>query len=83
MADGYRKEDIITIEKKESGYKLDEAEREGIAELYEVMDKENISDVYIWELSRLSRRPKDLYSIREKFLEKKSNFTVRSRHLLC
>ena len=71
MADGYRKEDIILIEKKESGYKLDEAEREGIAELYEVMEKEDISDVYIWELSRLSRRPKDLYSIREKFLERK------------
>lgn len=71
MADGFSKDDIIIIEKKESGYKLDESEREGIAELYQAMDNPKVSDVYIWELSRLSRRPKDLYSIRDNFLEKK------------
>lgn len=71
MADGYALDNIIYIEKKESGFKLDEAEREGIAELYQAMEDSEVSDVYIWELSRLSRRPKDLYSIREKFLERK------------
>lgn len=71
MADGYAIDNIIYIEKKESGFKLDEAEREGIAELYRAMEDPDVSDVYIWELSRLSRRPKDLYSIREKFLERR------------
>lgn len=71
MADGFQSDDIIYIEKKESGYLLDETEREGITELYKAMENPEVSDVYIWELSRLSRRPKDLYSIREKFLKRK------------
>ena len=71
MADGYSAKDIVFIEKKESGYKLEESEREGLVELYKAMDEPETSDVYIWELSRLSRRPKDLYSIREKFLERR------------
>lgn len=71
LADGFSREDIVCIEKTESGYKLDEDEREGIAELYETMESMDVADVYVWELSRLSRRPKVLYSIRDKFFEKK------------
>ena len=71
LADGFAQEDIVYIERKESGYKLDEDEREGIAELYETMESMDVADVYVWELSRLSRRPKVLYSIRDKFFEKK------------
>lgn len=70
LSDGFANTDIITIGKKESGYKLDEEEREGLKELDEVITQEDVSTVYIWELSRLSRRPKVLYSVRDKLFEK-------------
>lgn len=65
ISDGYSKDDIIVIGKKESAIKLDEDEREGLVELKEIIQNEDIGCIYIFELSRLSRRPKILYSIRE------------------
>lgn len=64
---GYTDQDIIEISKKESGKKLSESEREGLTELYQYFEKGGVSDVYIWELSRLSRRQKDIFAIIEKF----------------
>lgn len=64
---GYADPDIIEISKKESGKKLSESEREGLTELYQYFEKGGVSDVYIWELSRLSRRQKDIFAIIEKF----------------
>lgn len=64
---GYADQDIIEISKKESGKKLSESEREGLTELYQHFEKGGVSDVYIWELSRLSRRQKDIFAIIEKF----------------
>ena len=64
---GYADQDIIEISKKESGKKLSESEREGLTELYQYFEKGGVSDVYIWELSRLSRRQKDIFAIIEKF----------------
>lgn len=64
---GYADKDIIEISKKESGKKLSESEREGLTELYQYFEKGGVSDVYIWELSRLSRRQKDIFAIIEKF----------------
>lgn len=64
---GYADQDIIEISKKESGKKLSESEREGLTELYQYFEKGGVSDVFIWELSRLSRRQKDIFAIIEKF----------------
>ncbi len=71
LADGYKEDDIIVIGKKESAIKLSEEEREGLNELKVLIDKEDIDCIYIAELSRLSRRPHILYSIRELLLQKK------------
>lgn len=71
IADGYSEPDIVVIGKKESAIKLDEEEREGLNELKEQLAKGNIDCIYIFELSRLSRRPKILYSLREQFLATK------------
>ena len=71
LADGYNEEDFIVIGKKESAIKLSEEEREGLNELKSVIDTEEIDCVYIAELSRLSRRPQILYSIREYLLQHK------------
>lgn len=64
--DGFGDSDIIVIAKKESGVKLKEAEREGLNELKEVIEKNDVDCVYIFELSRLSRDPMTLYSVRDK-----------------
>ena len=63
ISSGYS--DIIIIETKESAIKLSEEERQGLNELKSYIEKGDIQCVFIWELSRLSRRPKVLYSMRE------------------
>ena len=65
LADGYKDDDIIIIAKKESGVKLKEAEREGLNELKAVIEQGDVDCVYIVELSRLSRDPMTLYSVRD------------------
>lgn len=71
LADGYNESDFIIIGNKESAIKLSEEEREGLNQLKTVIGKEDVSCVYISELSRLSRRPSILYSIRELLFNKK------------
>lgn len=71
IADGYKEADFIVIGKKESAIKLSEEEREGLNELKKLIETEEIDCVYIAELSRLSRRPQILYSIREFLLQHK------------
>ena len=67
--DGYGDNDIIVIAKKESGVKLKEAEREGLNELKSVIEQNDVDCVYIFELSRLSRDPMTLYSVRDKIFK--------------
>ena len=64
LADGHSESDFIIISNKESAIKLSEEEREGLNELKRVIESEDVSSIYISELSRLSRRPQILYSIR-------------------
>jgi len=71
LADGYNETDFIIIGKKESAIKLSEEEREGLNELKSIIEKEIIDCIYIAELSRLSRQPKILYSIRDLLFQKK------------
>lgn len=62
---GYNDDDIIQISYKESAVLLDEIERKGIQKLKEVIESDNIECVVIYEISRLSRKPKVLYSVRD------------------
>lgn len=65
-ADGYP--DPVIIEDKESGVRLSEAERNGINRLYSEMDGGGVAAVYVYELSRLSRRPDVIYSVRDRLI---------------
>ena len=67
--DGYSDSDLIVIAKKESGVKLKESEREGLNELKSVIIENDVDCVYIFELSRLSRDPMILYSVRDKIFK--------------
>ena len=63
LKDGYSDNDIIPICEKESGIKLKEEERLGLNRLKEVVETEDVKDVYIWEVSRLARTKKVLFSM--------------------
>ena len=68
--DGYKKEEVIVIEDKESAIKLPEEERRGLNKLKEhIRTDPTITAVYIYELSRLSRRQLVLFSIRDFLIE--------------
>lgn len=71
---GYSAADQIIIEYKESGISLDTDERKGIAELFKQIENDNNIDcVLIYEISRLSRRPKVLYEVRDWLVQRHIN----------
>ena len=70
--DGYTDSNIIIIEDKESAIQLSEEERHGLNKMKEyISTNPNINCVYIYELSRLSRIPLVLYSIRDYLVERR------------
>ena len=70
---GYKKEDITVISGKESGVKLDIEERQTINKMKEYIETGIYNMVFIWEVSRLARRPKVLYEVREYLIERHVN----------
>lgn len=69
LKDGYNEKDIIIIEDKESAVKLSEEERNGLNNLKTYIEHGDIDCVYTYEVSRISRRPDVLYSIRNYLFE--------------
>ena len=61
---GYADSQLVIIEEKESATLLDISERKGLQRLKEVL-ADDIECIIIYELSRLSRKPADLYKIRD------------------
>ena len=79
IKDGYINdpEHIILIEDKESATKLSEEERQGLNKMKAHIESDpDINRVYVFELSRLSRRPEVLYSIRDYLIKKNINLIV-------
>lgn len=58
------------IEDKESAISLDEYERHGLNELKRLIETDDYDTVICYEISRISRRPKVLYSIRDFLIER-------------
>lgn len=65
VADGYDDNNIIIIAEKESGIKLSEDERKGLNRLKEEISKGGVNTVYVWEISRIGRKKKVIFSIVE------------------
>lgn len=61
--------DYTIISGKESGVKLDIEERQTINKLKENIETGEYDMVIIWEVSRLARKPKVLYEVRDYLLE--------------
>lgn len=67
---GYTEDDMIIIEQKESAIKLDDEERIGLQKLYDLIEtNKNIECVFIYEISRLSRKNQTLFKVRDYFVE--------------
>ncbi len=67
--DGFSDENIISIGEKESAIKLDEEERRSLEKLKHYIETDNIDTVYVFELSRIARTAKVLYSVRDYLVE--------------
>lgn len=76
IADGYTDDDIIIIAEKESGIKLTEEQRKGLNRMKEVIATENVAVVYAWEISRIARKKKVLFSILEYLTECKIQLAI-------
>ena len=77
LKDGYLEENIIIIEDIESAVKLSEEERNGLNRLKEYINNDTkIDTVYTYEISRISRRPEVLYSIRDFLINHSVNLIV-------
>lgn len=71
---GYKEKNILVVSGTESAVKLDIEERQTIQQMKELIESDSsINMIFIWEVSRLSRRPKVLYEVREWLIERKIN----------
>lgn len=77
MKDGYTEDNIILIKDKESAVCLSEEERQGLNKMKEYIQNDpSINCVYVFEISRLSRKPEVLYSIRDWLISHKIQLIV-------
>lgn len=73
-SNGYKIDDLLYIENKESAIKLDEEHRQGLTEMKDKIEKDKSIDcVFVWEISRLGRRYDVIESIRKFLIDHKVN----------
>ena len=71
LKDGYARESQIFISNKESAIKLSEEERSGLNELkMKISTDEQIDAVYAFDISRISRQQKIIYSVRDFLIDR-------------
>jgi len=78
IRDGYKEDEILLIEDKESGSKLSEEERSGLTKLKRIIDTEQIEAVYAYEVSRISRLSSVVISIRDYLIARKIQLIILS-----
>lgn len=82
IGDGYTENNIIPICEKESGRKLKEDERKGLNRMKELIESDSSIDcVYAWEISRIARKKKVLFSILEYLTERKIQLIIKEPYI--
>lgn len=81
LADGYARTDIEDISVKESGIKLAEEERLGLIEMKKKIETGEYNCVYAWEISRIARTKKVLFSIADYLEERKVQLIIKNPYL--
>lgn len=80
--DGYTEKGIICIAEKESAIKLSETERSGLNRMKEAIENDStINCVYAWEISRIARTKKVLFSILEYLFNKQIQLIIKEPYL--
>lgn len=78
IKDGYNDCDIIPIREKESAIKLTEEERKGLNRMKEAIESDKeINCVYAWEISRIARKKKVLFSILDYLITRKIQLKIK------
>ena len=79
---GYTDDNIVVIEDKESAIKLSEEERNGLNELKRHIENDaSINCVIVYETSRIARKEKILYSIRDYLVERRIQLVVLNPYI--
>ena len=82
VSDGYAESDIIAVCEKESGIKLKEEERKGLNTMKQLIESDSsIEVVYSWEISRIARKKKILFSILDYLTERKIQLVIKDPYL--
>ena len=77
LRDGYKKSQLLFIEGLgASAVKQDDVYRELVGSLYEALDKEPVTCVYVWEISRLARQRDTFETLRKRLLKEKIQLVV-------
>lgn len=81
MADGYKRDEISIVEGKESAIKLDEEERETLAEMKQIIsDNPSIESVYVFAIDRLARKVSVILSVKDYLLGLGINLVFLNPH---
>ena len=77
------KSEMLIIEHKESATKLADKDRKGLTEMWDAINnhKNKIECVFCWELSRLSRKPTTLYTIKDELVKRQINLCTKFENL--
>ena len=78
---GYKESDIVSVAERESGIKLDEEERAGLNKMKELIKTGEFDCVFAWEISRIARRKKILFSILEYLVDLKIQLVIKEPHI--
>ena len=81
---GYPEDMITPVAEKESGIKLSEEERAGLNRMKELIETDEYDCVFAWEISRIARRKKILFSILEYLTDRNIQLVIKEPliHLL-
>lgn len=74
---GYTNEEIVSVAEKESGIKLKEEERKGLNRMKKLLSTGEFNCVFAWEISRIGRKKKVLFSILDYLVSQKIQLIIK------
>ena len=81
LKSGYSEDNITPVAEKESGIKLSEEERAGLNRMKELIETDEYDCVFAWEISRIARRKKILFSILEYLIDRKIQLVIKEPYI--
>ena len=79
---GYSHDEITAVAYKESAIKLKEEERAGLNEMKNLIETGEYDCVFAWEISRIARRKKILFSILDYLIERKIQLIIKEPSII-